>query len=492
VIKSLRWKLEFFYAGLLAFLIVSIGSLLYFQVWHAVYDEFDQRLIAAALYLDLALRPMPAEPGRVMAPPPRPDGSRPPPPRTQEQFLKGIKLPEELNLYQQSSPLSMPVPDLKISKHYFLIYSNQGELLKQENLPEGYLVQEVGDEIFTERPTLKTVFNNKRETYMRGPRNTRIIVGKSLIYIKERLGTFAFRIILVGSFFMAVGIFFSFAIASRISKPLAQMSAAAEQISEKNLSTPLDITQVNSELSGLVKVLNNLFARLDASLNRQKQFTADASHELRTPLAVIRSISELTLSQTRTPKEYQEAIEISLKAVHRMTKLVNGLLALARVDSYSEEFTVQEIEFDCLVLESILLLTPMATEKQISITHDLNPVKINGHKASLTQVLDNLITNAIIYNKVGGEINLKLIYEKGIAILEITDTGIGISQDQLTHLFERFYRVDKARSRLTGGSGLGLSICKALVEKHQGVIKVNSIIETGTTFRIEFPLQLKV
>lgn len=487
--KSLRLKLEFFYAGLLTILIASIGSLLYYQVWRGLYDEFDQRLIAVSLYLDVALRAMPPSQNREnLPPPPRNDGGRPIPFRTQEQFLQQLKLPEELNLFQQPQPLYLPQPDLETFKPYFLIFSNQGELLKQENLPKGYSVLEVTDEDFTERPTLRTVFNNQRETYMRGPRNTRIVVGKSLVFLNSRMNIFGFRVFLTGAFFIAVGVFFSFAIASKMVRPLAQMSAAAELLSEKDLGKRLDIKHIDSELVGLAEVLNRLFSRLDASFTRQRQFTADASHELRTPLTVIRSVSELALSKVRTTLEYQETIEISLKAAERMTNLVNGLLALARLDSSNADFHLQQISLNDLVSESMGLFGAIALENQVELIADLQPVKIFGSHDGLSRMVDNLITNAITYNKPAGKVFITLACHDDKAVLEIKDTGVGISEEHLPFVFERFYRIDKARSRVLGGSGLGLAICKGVIEKHYGTIVAQSVLGEGTSFLIQLPI----
>lgn len=154
---------------------------------------------------------------------------------------------------------------------------------------------------------------------MIGPGGTKIIVGKSLRRETEHLRNIALQFIAIGIGFLVFGIGVSFAIASRMVRPLAQMSATAELLSEKDMGKRLDVNQIDSELAGLVEVLNRLFSRLDASFSRQKQFTADASHELRTPLTVIRPVTELALSHVRSPHEYQEAIEVSLKAAERMT-----------------------------------------------------------------------------------------------------------------------------------------------------------------------------
>ena len=234
--------------------------------------------------------------------------------------------------------------------------------------------------------------------------------------------------------------------------------------------------------------MNRLFSRLDASFSRQRQFTADASHELRTPLTVIRSASELALSQPRSPEEYQETIEVSLKAAERMTNLVNGLLALARLDSSNADFHLRQINLSDLASESVSLLRAIASEKQISLVSDLHSVQIFGNPESLSRMIDNLITNAIIYNKPGGKVFITLKSNDDKAVLEIKDTGVGISEEHLPFIFERFYRVDKARSRLSGGSGLGLAICKGVIEKHNGTITVQSILGEGTTFQIQLPI----
>ena len=171
-----------------------------------------------------------------------------------------------------------------------------------------------------------------------------------------------------------------------------------------------------------------------------------------------------------------------------MTNLVNGLLALARLDSSNADFHLQQINLSDLVGESVSLLGAIASEKQISLVSDLHSVKIFGNPESLSRMIDNLITNAIIYNKPGGKVFITLKSNDDKAVLEIKDTGVGISEEHLPFIFERFYRVDKARSRLSGGSGLGLAICKGVIEKHNGTITAQSILSEGTTLQIQLPI----
>ena len=488
VFKSLRWKLQFFYSALLATVILSSGSIFYYQVWRSTFTEVDRRLEASALYLDVMLRsfPPPVQQGieaTLMPPPPlRPDGTAPPPPRprrSKEQLLDELRLPQDSNFLSEGNP---------DDQTYFLVRTSKDMLIKKEFVPLGYPEAQSLAEKFNNQPTLVMLKNNFREVRMIGPSGSKIIVGKSLRRETIQLRNIAIQFIAIGLAFLVLGVGVSFAIAFRMVRPITQMSATAELLSEKDLSKRLDPNQIDSELAGLAEVLNRLFSRLDASFSRQRQFTADASHELRTPLTVIRSASELALSQPRSPEEYQETIEVSLKAAERMTNLVNGLLALARLDSSNADFHLQQINLSDLVGESVSLLGAIASEKQISLVSDLHAVQIFGNPESLSRMIDNLITNAILYNKPGGKVFITLNRSDNKAVLEIKDTGVGISEEHLPFIFERFYRVDKARSRFSGGSGLGLAICKGVIEKHNGTITVQSILGEGTTFQIQLPV----
>ena len=488
VFKSLRWKLQFFYSTLLATVIICSGSVFYYQVWCSTFAEVDRRLEASALYLDVTLRsfPPPIQQGLeappMLPPPLRPDGTAPPPPRprrSKDQFLEELRLPQNATFSGEVNPDDQP---------YFLVMTSKDMLLKKEFVPLGYSETQSLAEQFYPQPTLIMLENNFREVRMIGPSGSKIIVGKSLRRETIQLRNMAIQFIAIGLAFLVLGVGVSFAIAARMVHPITQMSATAELLSEKDLSKRLDPNQIDSELAGLAEVLNRLFSRLDASFSRQRQFTADASHELRTPLTVIRSVSELALSQVRSPEEYQETIEVALKAAERMTNLVNGLLALARLDSSNADFHLKQINLNDLASESVSLLGAIASEKQISLVSDLHSVQIFGNPESLSRMIDNLITNAILYNKPGGKVFITLKSHDDKAVLEIKDTGVGISEEHLPFVFERFYRVDKARSRLSGGSGLGLAICKGVIEKHNGTITVQSILGEGTTFQIKLPI----
>ncbi len=265
------------------------------------------------------------------------------------------------------------------------------------------------------------------------------------------------------------------------------MSETAASISASNLSHCIDTTGVDRELGDLAGILNDMFARLQSAFERQARFTADASHELRTPLAIIHSHAELALTRPRSPEEYRDTIATCLRAASRMRGLVDGLLTLARVDSGHIEIQRQEINLEALIEECADLLRPLAERKGVSLSVSAGHLDVIGDAGRLTQVVTNLLANAILYNHSGGAVLVTLSATEKEALLSIADTGCGIPEEDRPHIFERFYRVDKARSREQGGCGLGLAICKSIVEAHGGSISFNSEVAAGTTFLVRLP-----
>lgn len=230
-------------------------------------------------------------------------------------------------------------------------------------------------------------------------------------------------------------------------------------------------------------------APLELSYLQQKQFVSDTAHELRTPLAIIKAGDELLLQKDRTVDAYKNGLQINLEEVNRLITLTNELLFLAKplplVTSRSGEVDLAKI-----TERKVSLTQPYAKSKHINIKSVVvSEIKINGRTEEIEQVILNLLKNAIDYNKSGGEVVVKVGKNDKSAFLEITDTGVGISEDEQKLIFNRFYKVDKARSANDSfGSGLGLSIVKEIVTSHKGLIKMVSKTDTGTTIRIDFPL----
>jgi two-component system OmpR family sensor kinase len=269
--------------------------------------------------------------------------------------------------------------------------------------------------------------------------------------------------------------------------PIEALAATAEGITERDLSARLDATRVPAELTGLADAFNATLRRLEAAFVRQARFTADASHELRTPVSIIRTQAEVALARERTTEQYRAALAACLKAAERMTGVVEGLLMLARADAGEGAPVRATVALAPLVREATDLLRPEAASGRVTIDCALAPATVQGDGALLGEVVSNLVSNAVRYNRAGGRVDVTLVAHNGEVELRVADTGIGIPAGALPHLFDRFFRVDPARSREQGGSGLGLAITRWIVEAHGGTIAVESREREGSTFTVRLP-----
>ncbi|MCG3161096.1 MAG: Adaptive-response sensory-kinase SasA [Acidobacteria bacterium] len=272
--------------------------------------------------------------------------------------------------------------------------------------------------------------------------------------------------------------------------PISGMTAQAERISAENLHERLPVKNKNDELGRLARVFNELLARLESSFDGMRQLTADASHELRTPLAIIRGEADVALSQEREPVEYRETLSIIQDEAQRLSGIVEDMLALARADSGQRRLRLEEFYFNDLIEECVRSARALALNKNISLNFDPSgDIVFRGDEDLLRRMILNLLDNAIKYTPGGGMVTVKLWRESDQVKLCVADTGIGIPTEAAARVFERFYRVDKARSRAEGGSGLGLPIVKWIAEAHRGSVRLESAPERGSSFTIELPDQ---
>src|SRR5208337_2262310 len=237
-------------------------------------------------------------------------------------------------------------------------------------------------------------------------------------------------------------------IAHRALTPIKNISATIDKISESNLSERMSVEEIPQELRILASSFNRTFDRLEMAFVRQKQFAADASHELRTPLSVILSQSEVILRKDRTAGEYRNTLATIKEAATMMSEIVRKLLAIAKLSADRVELRFERINLSEIISESVNLLSPLAEHKGVSI--DISPAKpltVLGDRSLLSELFNNLIGNAIKYNVPHGKIYINFIKGPELVVTEIRDTGIGIPEDDLAKVFDRFYRVDKSRSR---------------------------------------------
>jgi two-component system, OmpR family, sensor kinase len=270
-------------------------------------------------------------------------------------------------------------------------------------------------------------------------------------------------------------------------KPVARMSGDARKIADGDLSARLDPALQCEELRGLSEVLNQTFDRLREAVQQQIRFTADASHELRTPLATILADCEFSLHKERSTERYLETIEVCQESARHMRKLVERLGLLARLDSDETALEIEPLDLADAARRALSWVEPLAREHGVSLDADLHEIRAAADPLRIGQVLLNLLRNAVVYNKNGGGVTLRNGMDCGLAWFEVEDTGQGIEEGKIDRVFERFFRADESRNAHTGGAGLGLAICKAIMEAHGGSIRVKSEFGVGTTFRIEWP-----
>jgi heavy metal sensor kinase len=276
-----------------------------------------------------------------------------------------------------------------------------------------------------------------------------------------------------------------FLIARKALTPVKEISETIDRISESNLSERIAVEKIPRELKVLASSFNHTFDSLERAFNRQRQFAADASHELRTPLSVILSHGEIMLRKERTSEEYKNALAAITEAAKMMSEIVRKLLTIARLNTDKVNLKIENINLSEIICESVKLLTPLADKKEISINISTDGQHITpGDRAALLELFANLIDNAIKYNVSQGKIDISIKKETGFIVTEIIDTGIGISEEDLDRIFDRFYRVDKSRSKEIGGIGLGLSICQEIVKLHGGRIEIKSKLRHGTTVSV--------
>jgi signal transduction histidine kinase len=238
------------------------------------------------------------------------------------------------------------------------------------------------------------------------------------------------------------------------------------------------------EIGNLTMVLNRNLERLERLFHARQRFLADVSHELRTPLTTIRGNVDL---MRRIGEADPEILDVVQEELERMTRLVGDLMLLARADTGGLPIQRQSVELDTLFLDVYRQVRSIDHDVQITV-EEVDQVGVLGDSDRLKQLILNLVDNAIKYTPPGGKVMMSLSKEDGRSELVVKDTGIGIPAEDLPHIFDRFYRVDKARTRVQGGSGLGLSIAKWIVEAHNGRIEVESEVGKGTTFRVYLPV----
>jgi len=277
-------------------------------------------------------------------------------------------------------------------------------------------------------------------------------------------------------------------LAGRALAPVGRMTAAVRRISAANLGERIEVVHKDDELGRLATTLNAMLDRIDRAFVAARRFTADAAHELKTPLASLRAEAEVALILPRSSDDYREALRSVVEEAERLSRLAERLLLLSTEDA-GVELPRRSFRFDETVREAVDHASEAASRAGISLKlEELPEAVVAGDRDLLRQVFDNLIENALKYTSSGGSVTIHGRLVDGRAVVDVSDTGIGIAPEALPRVFDRFYRVDASRSRRTGGTGLGLSIVRAVVERHGGTAEAESEPGKGSTFRVALPV----
>jgi heavy metal sensor kinase len=317
-----------------------------------------------------------------------------------------------------------------------------------------------------------------------------IQVGQSLAQLHDLLHELVIALFLVGGIVLLICAFLSYILAARAFAPIRRLARIARRITDGDLHQRVPIPAPHDEIRYLALTLNEMISSLDQAFTRQQRFVSDASHELRTPVAVIRNKAGIALLGTPVLQDTVATLQDIRSETERLSALINDLLLLAHGDEGKNTGRYETVFLDQVVEAVIMHITTLATEKNIRFTTSITPsLPVLGDEARLIQVVLNLLDNAIHYTNANGSIFVCLDTTATQARLIVRDTGIGIAESDLPHIFERFYRADPARQHTQGNStGLGLSIVEWIVRLHHGIISVESKLGQGTTFTVLLPL----
>jgi heavy metal sensor kinase len=424
-------------------------------------------------------------PGGSRRPPPREDNDRPPfdKPEDFDDFESG---PPQMSRTRSVSAIAKAMfPGAAGEGYYYVVWTGrQAQVQRSDNAPASVPLPQ------REARDTQTRFRDRdgmREAYHFTEMGECVLAGRPVGKDLAGMKPYAVRLSLIGMGVLVVGLGGGWVLTTRSIRPIEQIAGAAKRISEGKLSERIAVDQPDSELGQLAEVLNSTFARLEDSFAQQKRFTSDASHELRTPLSVLIAETQTVLSRERTAEEYREVLAGNLDTARQMKRLAEALLELARIDAGEVRQPGPPLDIGALADEVTARLLPLAKARHVSISRDGEPAITSGSPDRLGLVISNLLENAIHHGREGGAVVVTTRQDEDAVVLQVSDDGPGIAEEDLPHVFERFYRADKSRTGSQGRYGLGLAICRGLVEAEGGTISVESQPGKGTCFTVKLP-----
>ena len=323
------------------------------------------------------------------------------------------------------------------------------------------------------------------------PDGNRYVVENGISYseIENVLNGLLRLVALYLPFLVSISGFGGYWLMRRSLRPVDEITSRAEGITSTNLSERLPVIKTGDELERLSTSLNHMIARLEDAFQHIHRFSADASHELRTPLTILQLELEEIAQHRDLPAAIADQIGSALEETQRLARIVESLMAISRLDAGEVKMEKVLLDLGELAASTAEQMKLLADEKSINLRCKIDPgIRVLGDQARLKQVVVNLIDNAIKYTPQRGYVTVQVRATEGKALLEVADTGLGMSPEVISHVFERFYRADKARPRDSGGAGLGLAIVKAICSAHGAEVQVSSREGKGSTFHVELAL----
>src|SRR5437867_6490105 len=464
--RSIRFRLTVWYAGLLTALLALFGIFIYFTL-----EQFLERSLSETLAQDTRtigqnwlFDVSQSGPGYVAA-----EIEEHFAPSITGRFVRITRVADESVIYQSAAPESGVFDPSHIGPRRF----ETSQSTREEHLPDGKELL-----IFSLPFTDRAGNQHLIETGAPYDQVERVLRGLLI-----SLGV-AFPLI-VGA---AMG--GGYLLMRNALRPMDEIATTAERITSRNLNERLPVTPTGDEVERLSVSLNRMMERLEDAFHHINRFSADAAHEIRTPLAIIRGELENALQAPGLTAELRDTIGSALEEAERLSRIVEQLLEMSRLEAGETLVERTRFDFADMTRTTVDQMRLLAEEKNLQLRFEsTKPVDIEGDPLRLKQIVVNLVDNAIKYTPSGGSVSVSTFPQDGRVVLEVADTGIGIPKDATSQIFDRFFRVDKARSRQLGGTGLGLAIVKSICSAYNGSVTVKSGEGTGAVFRVELPLE---
>ncbi len=460
----MRVKLTLYYLALLTAVLVFFGVAIYTYLARSLVTIIDDSLAATTQSIERRMRS--EDIGE--------DSYAP------EQDAPMLVAPQVVQLISEDGTITdEPIPD---KTHQLQVSVEELRGLNDDQVHFSTLKLPSGEQV---RIALQRTRDHEGQVFF-------IRVGQSLSPLQKARRQLLTLLAIAGPVALLLGSYGGLLLANQALNPVDRLTRAAEEIEAGDLSKRVQVPPKMDELGRLAATFNRMIARLQAAFERQRQFTADASHELRTPLAVMRGDIEIALRRERTPQDYRSVLTSNLEEIIRLSRLVEDLLMLARADAGQAVLQCEPMDLEALCAQMVEYLAPLAEEKEQQLLYrppETKPLTVKADAQRIKQMLLNLLDNALKYTPPRGTITLTLAAENDEAVLVVADTGRGIPEEDLPHIFDRFFRHSRSTSDKTApGVGLGLSIVRWIVHSHSGKISVESRPGKGTKFTVRLPL----